>query len=99
MFNQFSKRQNLTIFAINIAGNALYFYFSSTILYLLLLYYKPIVNNHVVFILGDIMELYAMRKESGIYKYCLIEKVTILLHMTSPSAVYSLIYVLITLRM
>ena len=47
MFNQFSKRQNLTIFAINIAGNALYFYFSSAILYLLLLYYKLIVNNHV----------------------------------------------------
>jgi len=39
MFNQFSKRQNLTIFAINIAGNTLYFYFSSAILYLLLLYF------------------------------------------------------------
>src|SRR3954464_9902152 len=67
MFNQFSKRQNLTIFAINIAGNALYFYFSLAILYLLLLYYKPIVNNHVAFILGDVIELHAMRKESGIY--------------------------------
>jgi len=83
MFNQFSKRQNLTIFAINIAGNTLYFYFSSAILYLLLLYYKPIVNNHVAFILGDVIELYAMRKESGIYKYCLIEEATIPLHMTS----------------
>ena len=27
IFNQLSKRQNLTIFAINIAGNILYFYF------------------------------------------------------------------------
>src|SRR6266511_1594750 len=36
---RFSKRQNLTIFAINIAGNTLYFYFSSAILYLLLLYF------------------------------------------------------------
>ncbi len=27
IFNQSSKRQNLTIFAINIAGNILYFYF------------------------------------------------------------------------
>src|ERR1044072_6618834 len=31
IFNQFSKRQNLIIFAINIAGNALFFYFSSAI--------------------------------------------------------------------
>ncbi|RIA88552.1 hypothetical protein C1645_235492 [Glomus cerebriforme] len=66
IFNQFSKRQNLTIFAINIAG--------------------------------DVIELYAMRKESGIYKYCLIEEATIPLHMTSPSAVYPLIHALMTLR-
>ncbi len=39
-----------------------------------------------------------MRKESGIYKYCLIEEVTISLHMTSPSAVYPLIHALMTLR-
>ena len=45
------------------------------------------------------MELYTMRKESGIYKYCLIEKATIPLHMTSPSAVYPLIHALMTLRM
>ena len=45
------------------------------------------------------MKLYAMQKESGIYKYCLIEEVTIPLHMTSPSAVYPLIHALITLRM
>ena len=45
------------------------------------------MNNHVAFILGDVIELYAMRKESGIYKYCLIEEATIPLHMTLPSAV------------
>ncbi|GBB88671.1 hypothetical protein RclHR1_15220012 [Rhizophagus clarus] len=38
-------------------------------------------------LIRDVMELYAMQKESGIYKYCLIEKATILLHMTSPSAI------------
>ena len=37
-----------------------------------------------------------MRKETGIYKYCLIEEVTILLYMTSPSAVYPLIHALRT---
>jgi len=56
------------------------------------------VNNHVAFILGDVIELYAMRKESGIYKYCLIEEATIPLHMTSPSAIYLLIHTLLTLR-
>ncbi|PKY33355.1 hypothetical protein RhiirB3_420502, partial [Rhizophagus irregularis] len=66
IFNQPSKRQNLSIFTINIAG--------------------------------DVIELYAMRKESGIYKYCLIEEATIPLHMTSPSAVYPLIHALMTLR-
>ncbi|PKC53169.1 hypothetical protein RhiirA1_479858, partial [Rhizophagus irregularis] len=54
IFNQPLKRQNLSIFTINIAG--------------------------------DVLELYAMRKESDIYKYCLIEEATIPLHMTSPSA-------------
>ncbi len=39
-----------------------------------------------------------MQKESEIYKYCLIEKTTISLHMTSPSAVYLLIHTLLTLR-
>jgi len=67
IFNQSSKRQNLSVFTINIAG--------------------------------DVIELYAMRKESGIYKYCLIEEATIPLHMTSPSAVYPLIHALMTLRM
>ncbi len=57
------------------------------------------MNNHVAFILDDVIELYAMRKESGIYKFCLIEEATILLHMTFPSAVYPLIHVLMTLRM
>ena len=45
------------------------------------------------------MELYAMRKESGIYKYCLIEEAIIPLHMTFPNIVYSLIHALMTLRM
>ena len=44
------------------------------------------------------MELYAMRRESGIYKYCLIEEVPIPLHMTSPNAIYPLIHSLMTLR-
>ncbi|RIA98851.1 hypothetical protein C1645_812341 [Glomus cerebriforme] len=66
IFNQSLKRQNLTIFTINI--------------------------------MGDVIELYAIRKESSIYKYCLIEEATILLHMTSPSAIYPLIHTLITLR-
>ncbi len=57
------------------------------------------MNNHVAFILGDVIELYTMWKELGIYKYCLIEKTIILLHITFPSAVYPLIYTLITLRM
>ena len=39
-----------------------------------------------------------MHRESGIYKYCLIEEATIPLHMISPSAIYSLIHVLMTLR-
>ncbi|PKB92477.1 hypothetical protein RhiirA5_508266 [Rhizophagus irregularis] len=67
IFNQPLKRQNLSIFTINIAG--------------------------------DVLELYAMRKESDIYKYCLIEEATIPLHMTSPSAVYPLIHALMTPRM
>ena len=66
VFNISSKRQILSIFAINIAG--------------------------------DVMELYAMRRESGIYKYCLIEEAPIPLHMTSPSAIYPLIHALMTLR-
>ena len=44
------------------------------------------------------MELYTMKKESGIYKYCLIEEATIPLHMTSPSVIYWLIHTLLTLR-
>jgi hypothetical protein len=94
VFNISSKRQILSIFTINIAGNALYFYFGPYPL----LYYKPIVNNHIAFIIGDVMELYAMRRESGIYKYCLIEEAPIPLHMTSPSAIYPLIHALMKLR-
>jgi hypothetical protein len=44
------------------------------------------------------MELYVMRRESGIYKYCLIEEAPIPLHMTSSSAIYPLIHTLMTLR-
>ncbi len=64
----------------------------------MLLYYKSIIINYITFIIGDIIELYAMHKESGIYKYCLIEKATIPLHMTSPNAIYPLIHILMTLR-
>ena len=56
------------------------------------------MNNHIAFIIGDVIEFYAMRRESGIYKYCLIEEATIPLHMTSPSAVYPPIHALMTLR-
>jgi hypothetical protein len=52
----------------------------------------------LLYISGDVMELYAMRRESGIYKYCLIEEAPIPLHMTSPSAIYPLIHALMTLR-
>ncbi len=51
------------------------------------------------YISDDVMELYAMHRESGIYKYCLIEEASIPLHMTSPSAIYQLIHALMTLRM
>ena len=44
------------------------------------------------------MELYAIRRESGIYKYCLIEEALIPLYMTSPNAIYLLIHFLMTLR-
>jgi len=37
---------------------------------------------------GDVIELYAMWKESGIYKYCLIEEATIPLHITLPGAIW-----------
>jgi len=39
-----------------------------------------------------------MHKESDIYKYCLIEKATIPLHMTLPNTIYLLIYTLMILR-
>ena len=52
----------------------------------------------LLYILGDVIELYAMHRESGIYKYCLIEETPIPLHMTSPSAIYPLIHFLMILR-
>ena len=39
-----------------------------------------------------------MHKESDIYKYCLIKKVTISLHITSPNVIYLLIHALIILK-
>src|SRR3954454_3519685 len=77
VFNLSSKSRILSIFAINIAGNIIFLLsFGHT----LLLYYKVIVNNHIAFIIGDVMELHAMYRESGIYKYCLIEEALIPLH-------------------
>jgi hypothetical protein len=89
IFNQSSKRQNLTIFTINIAGKY--------IIYITSLY-SSFCHLTILFCTGDVIELYAMRKESSIYKYCLIEEATIPLHMTSPSAIYPLIHALMTLR-
>ena len=54
--------------------------------------------NHIIFIIGDVIELYAMQKESSIYKYCLIKEATIPLHMTSPNVIYLLIHALMILR-
>ena len=81
----------MTIFAINIAG-IFTSYTPAPIL-------QQTVINHIVFIIGDVIELYAMQKELSIYKYCLIEDAPIPLHMTSPSAIYQLIHALMTLRM
>ena len=66
--------------------------------YITLFFYIFINHLYSVPFLGDVIELYAMRRESGIYKYCLIEKATIPLHMTSPSAIYPLIHILMTLK-
>ncbi len=58
------------------------------------------MHNHIALKnSGDIMELYVICREIGIYKYCLIEEVLIPLHMTSPSIIYPLIHALIILRM
>jgi hypothetical protein len=90
IFNQPSKRQNLTIFTINIAGiNKLLLFF---------LYIHKFIHIPFYSFLGDIIELYAMQKESGIYNYCLIEEVTIPLHIISLSTIYPLIHILLTLR-
>ncbi len=59
---------------------------------------RRVLSIFAINIAGDVIELYTMQKESGIYKYCLIEEVTILLHSTSPSSIYSLIHALMTLR-
>ncbi|CAG8458771.1 11988_t:CDS:2 [Dentiscutata erythropus] len=44
-------------------------------------------------ITGDALELYTMRKESGIYKYGLLERAPIPLRLTSHNDMYSLIHV------
>ena len=64
-----------------------------------ILFKRQILTIFAINIAGDIMELYTMRKESGIYKYCLIEEVSIPLYMTSLSVIYLLIYSLMTLKM
>ena len=90
IFNQPSRRQNLTIFTINIAGTNK----------LLLFFY--IFINRSYSTLSTSRRYYGTlcyAERIGIYKYCLIEEATIPLHMTSPSAVYPLIHALMTLRM
>nr|CAG8486546.1 5224_t:CDS:2 [Entrophospora candida] len=47
---------------------------------------------------GDMLEIYAMRRETGILKYCLLEQVSILLHIAIPNDVYNIIHTLLTLR-
>jgi len=59
---------------------------------------RQILSIFAINIAGNVMELYVMRRESGVYKYCLIEEAPIPLHMTTPSAVYPLIHALMTLR-
>ncbi|CAG8817462.1 25030_t:CDS:2, partial [Gigaspora margarita] len=48
--------------------------------------------------LGDVLELYTMHKESGIYKYGLLDRAPIPLRLTSHNNVYFLIHTLLTLR-
>lgn len=44
------------------------------------------------------LEIYAMRKETGIFKYCILDQAPIPLHMATPNDVYRLIHTLLTLR-
>jgi len=59
---------------------------------------RRVLSIFAINIAGDVIELYAMQKESDIYKYCLIEKAIISLHSTLPSSIYLLIHALMTLR-
>ncbi|CAB5394658.1 unnamed protein product [Rhizophagus irregularis] len=47
---------------------------------------------------GDVMEIWCMRKEDGIYKYCLLDKAPIPLQITPANVIYSFIHLLLTLR-
>ncbi|CAJ0766437.1 738_t:CDS:2, partial [Entrophospora sp. SA101] len=47
---------------------------------------------------GDMLEIYAMHRETGILKYCLLEQVSILLHIAIPNDVHNIIHTLLTLR-
>ncbi|CAG8631527.1 7966_t:CDS:2 [Diversispora eburnea] len=47
---------------------------------------------------GDVLEIYAMRKETGIFKYCILDQAPIPLHIATPNDVYRLIHTLLTLR-
>ncbi|CAJ0911746.1 12409_t:CDS:2, partial [Entrophospora sp. SA101] len=46
----------------------------------------------------DMLEIYAMHRETGILKYCLLEQVSILLHIAIPNDVHNIIHTLLTLR-
>ncbi|CAG8559672.1 10779_t:CDS:2, partial [Scutellospora calospora] len=47
---------------------------------------------------GDVLEIYAMRKKTGIFKYCILDQAPIPLHIATPNDVYRLIHTLLTLR-
>ncbi|KAF0419077.1 hypothetical protein F8M41_007197 [Gigaspora margarita] len=59
---------------------------------------KSIKRELLAIFTGDVLELYTMHKESGIYKYGLLGRAPIPLRLTSHNNVYSLIYTLLTLR-
>ncbi|CAG8784431.1 4899_t:CDS:2, partial [Racocetra persica] len=60
--------------------------------------YKLFIKDGEPQVLRDMLEIYAMRKETGIFKYCLLEQAPIPLHIATPTDVYALIHILLTLR-
>ncbi|RGB29662.1 hypothetical protein C1646_766312 [Rhizophagus diaphanus] len=56
-------------------------------------------GNPVVWDIWQYYRTLCYAERIGIYKLCLIEEVTIPLHITFPSAIYPLIHMLMTLRM